>query len=387
MNNKTINNKLITLLFTLLAFTNVMSQSVDSSFTYQGELLDNGSPANGQYDINLDLIDGDMNPWGDTSEHSPVEVVNGLFSVNADFNIDGYDGYKDVTVTVSIRKTSEGPGGAFTVLGSQTIQAVPLATNLTNGGATSGQVLTFNGFQWDPSDPAATSPWNTAGSSVSYSAGTVNIGSQATGFSSSGLNVGTSNDRSASFNGGDRMYVFFQENGVGRGYVGSFQSPNPGLGINDNDFEIGTVGGSTGNLHLVTGNNEPAVTIDSSGTTKFNGDTKQELESNGMVKFMVNASCSGSPSILKSYNGVANSTGNVSIEIGSGGGSCELTFPEVVNDRYWQVSPVYASSNAVPGARGATCRSVTGSPNKLRCETFETDTGSLISATIMIHVY
>lgn len=424
---KTITNKTIIMFITLLAFTSAMSQNVDSSFTYQGELIDNGAPANGQYDINLDLIDGDMFPFGNTSEHSPVEVVNGLFSVNADFGISKYDGYKDVTVTVSIRKTSEGPGGAFTVLGSQTIQAVPLATNLTNGNATAGQVLTFNGFQWSPIDPVATgSPWTVNGSTISYTSGPVNIGSEISTFSSEALNVGTSNGLSATFNGGDRMYVYFAENGLGRGYVGSYQTPSGN--ILDEDFEIGTTFSSIGNLHLVTGNNNPRVTIDADGlvgvgttnplaklqvesdgasedplrvrvsgqtklwvkgdgSTNFFDDTKQSISSNGMMKFMVDADCNATPTITKSYNGIANSTGSISIALGSGAGSCEITFPEDIDDRYWQVSPVYASSNSNPGLRGATCRIDAPNDDTLRCERFNNDTGSLSSGSIMIMVY
>ena len=222
MKNKTINNLLIMLLFSLFAFTNVMSQ-VDSSFTYQGELMDNGAPANGQYDINLDLIDGDMTPWGNTSEHSPVEVVNGLFSVNADFDIDAFDGYKNFTVTVSVRKTSEGPGGAFTVLGSQTVQAVPLATNLTNGSATTGQVLTFNGFQWNPADPVAgeSSPWTENGTSVSYD-GTaiVGRGSTANVFNSEGLlSIGELNDKRINIDSDDIQSRFSESSSPSSLYI------------------------------------------------------------------------------------------------------------------------------------------------------------------------
>ena len=59
------------------------------------------------------------------------------------------------------------------------------------------------------------------------------------------------------------MYVYFEENNQGRGYIGSFQAP--GGSILDEDFEIGTTSGSNGNLHLVTGNNNPRVTIDAGG--------------------------------------------------------------------------------------------------------------------------
>ncbi len=422
MKNKIINNTLITLLFSFFVFNNAMSQ-VDSSFTYQGELIDNGVPANGQYDINLDLIDGDMTPWGNTSIHSPVEVANGLFSVNADFDIDAFDGYKNFTVTVSVRKTSEGPGGAFTTLGSQTVQAVPLATNLTNGSATNGQVLTFNGFQWNPADPAVTtpSPWSVNGSTISYTSGRVNIGNETTSLTASGLNVATSSDLSATFNGGDRMFVYFEENGEGRGYVGSYQTP--GGNILDEDFEIGTTSGSIGNLHLVTGSNNPRVTIDANGlvgigtvnpfaklqvdseddtedalrvrvggntkfwvkgdgTSNFFGDTKQTLENNGMMKYMVRAVCNeSSSSITRSYNGIG--TGSISISDGGSAGKCVIDFPSDISDRYFQVSAMSQSTGA-GSVRAANCTIIGGN---LTCARFNPSTGAGAAGSIMVLVY
>jgi len=420
MNNKINNTKLITLLLTMFALTNAMSQ-VDSSFTYQGELLDNGVPANGQYDINLDLIDGDMNPWGNTSEHSPVEVTNGLFSVNADFDINAFDGYKDFTVTVSIRKTSEGPGGAFTVLGSQTIQAVPLATNLTNGNATNGQVLTFNGFQWTPSDPSSSSPWTINGSEIQYNSGRVNIGDEETSLTSSGINVATSDNLPATFNGGDRMFVFFEENGQGRGYIGSFQTPSGS--ILDEDFEIGTKNGSPGNLHLVTGNNNPRLTVNADGlvgvgdvnplaklhvdstdasedplrvrvggstklwvkgdgSSNFFGDTKQQITNNGIMKYMVSAVCDESGSnIIRSYNGVG--TGSITISDGSSTGKCVIDFPSDISNRYFQASAMSQSTGA-SSVRAANCTNIQGN---LTCARFNPSSGVGVGGSIMVLVY
>ena len=419
MNNKINNKKLITLMLTLFAITNAMSQ-VDSSFTYQGELLDNGVPANGQYDINLDLIDGDMNPWGNTSEHSPVEVVNGLFSVNADFDINAFDGYKDFTVTVSIRKTSEGPGGAFTVLGSQTIQAVPLATNLTNGNATNGQVLTFNGFQWVPSDPAAgvSSPWTVTNSEIYYTTGNVGIGTDSP---DTKLKVKSNFPTVAHFDGGQDMYVYFSENGQGRGYIGSFQ-PASGA-ITNEDFEIGTTFGSVGNMHLVTGNNNPRLTVNADGlvgvgdvnplaklhvdskdasedplrvrvggatklwvqgdgSSNFFGDTKQTIANNGMMKYMVSAVCDESGSnIIRSYNGVG--TGSITISDGSSTGKCVIDFPSDISNRYFQVSAMSQSTGA-SSVRAANCTIIQGN---LTCARFNPSNGDGVGGSIMVLVY
>jgi hypothetical protein len=347
MNNNIIKNTLITLLTTLLVFSNAMSQGVDSSFTYQGELLDNGSPANGQYDINLDLIDGDFMPWGMTSEHSPVEVSGGFFSVNADFGIDNYDGYKDVTVTVSVRKTSEGPGGAFMVLGSQTIQAVPLATNLTNGNATTGEVLTFNGFQWAPAEPVNNSPWIVGSSIISYE-GNVGIGSTAP---TADLYIDAISDGHALRVRIDNTTKFLVDDNGGVS-VGSVSVP-PDDGL------------------------------------RVDGDIKQPVESNGAMKFMVHASCGGSSpqSIIKSYNGIS----NTAITLVSGATipfSCRVKFPEIITSRYFQVTSIGSAGTT---AQGATCRVLSGAPgdigDTLECLTFRTDTGAYQNGSIMVLIY
>jgi len=426
------NKILMAAILTVVAFTSALGQVMDSSFTYQGELLDNGVPANGQYDINLDLIDGDLFPWGNTSEHSPVNVVNGIFSINADFDINSFNGYKDFTITVSIRKTSEGPGGAFTILGSQTVQAVPMATNLTNGAATTGQVLTFNGYQWAPVTPTSSSPWTVSGNNISYETGSVNIGDTSLNVNSTALNVQSNDELAASFNGGSNMYVYFQENGEGRGYVGSYQNPaNPG--ISDDDFEIGTTSGSSGKMHIVTGSNNPRITVTSTGDiginttepladlhikatsdgdvirvqvdggTKFYvdsnggtsigswdtppvnglavvGDMKQSIASNGLMKYMVSAFCSDSgASISRSYNGTSNS--GITIASGSTDGECIIDFPSNINERFWQATALGV------GNRGVNCTQIGVASDKLKCTRFQTTTGTGIDGSIMVLIY
>ena len=89
----------------------------------------------------------------------------------------------------------------------------------------------------------------------------------------------------ARFNGGNHMYLAFAENGINRGYLGSYAG-------NVEDFDLGTYSGSTGKLHLTTSNlprltvaadgkigigtSSPATTLDVSNTTvsqiaRFNG--------------------------------------------------------------------------------------------------------------------
>lgn len=418
------------ILIILLTFGLAMNVSaqMDNSFTYQGELLDNGSPANGEYDIQVVMLDGAAQQVGVTSQHNGVQVTNGLFSMNVSFGIAMFDGYENYYFEVSVRKTSV--GGAYTTLSPlQQLQSVPLASNLVNGNATAGQVLTFNGFQWGPATNPS-SPWSVNGSEI-FTNENVGIG---TNNPVPRLHVSTTSGfETARFNGGSNMYVIFSENDVFRGYIGSYQTPSGS--ITDADFEVGTTSGSSGNLLLVTGDNTPRVTVDADGlvgvgttnpdaklqvdgnsatdpylfrvrdvgSTKLvvdnnggtaigsfvtppsnglsvAGDVKQPSSSNGMMKYMVEARCNGaSSSITKFYNGV--STGSVTSVSTTGTGICRIRFPESLSSRYFQVSPVSAYTVS------ANCHNSTGGNVDLFCFVFNTNTGVGVDENIMILVY
>lgn len=422
-------NILIILLTLGLVFAFTASAQMDSSFTYQGELLDSGSPANGEYDIQVVMLDGAAQQVGITSQHNAVQVTNGLFSLNVSFGIAMFDGYENYYFEVSVRKTSV--GGSYTTLSPlQQLQSVPLASNLVNGNATAGQVLTFNGFQWAPATNPS-SPWSVNGSNEIHSNVNVGIG---TNNPVPRLHVSTTSGfETARFNGGSNMYVVFSENEVFRGYIGSYQTPSGS--ITDADFEIGTTSGSSGNLHLVTGSNSPRMTIDPDGlvgvgttnpdaklhvegnsstdpylfrvrdtsSTKLvvdnnggtaigsfatpptnglsvAGDVKQPISSNGMMKYMVEARCNGdSSSITKYYNGVNN--GSVTAIATVGTGICRIRFPESLSNRYFQVSPVSAATVS------ANCHNTTGGNVDLFCFVYNSNTGTGVDENIMILVY
>ena len=421
-------NILIILLTFGLGLAMNVSAQMDNSFTYQGELLDNGSPANDTYDFQVVMLDGNAGQVGVTSQHNGVQVTNGLFSLNVSFGIAMFDGYENYYFEVSVRKTSV--GGAYTTLSPlQQLQSVPLASNLVNGNATAGQVLTFNGFQWGPATNPS-SPWSVNGSEI-YTNENVGIG---TNNPVPRLHVSTTSGfETARFNGGSNMYVIFSENDVFRGYIGSYQTPSGS--ITDADFEVGTTSGSSGNLLLVTGDNTPRVTVDADGlvgvgttnpdaklqvdgnsatdpylfrvrdvgSTKLvvdnnggtaigsfvtppsnglsvAGDVKQPSSSNGMMKYMVEARCNGaSSSITKFYNGV--STGSVTSVSTTGTGICRIRFPESLSSRYFQVSPVSAYTVS------ANCHNSTGGNVDLFCFVFNTNTGVGVDENIMILVY
>ena len=261
-------NLLIAILFIFSSFTvaEVNGQEIDHTFTYQGELIDAGKPANDDYDITIqgyDSLAGGASS-GSLSTHIAVTVENGLFTLDdVDLGAATFDG-KELWLEVSVRKTSD--GGSYTALSPrQSLKAVPYAKTLTKGGASAGQVLTFDGSQWAPASPGS-SPWANNGSDIFYATGYVGIGVTP----SDPLYVNSSRTRLATFDGGNQMYMMFKENGESRGYVGSFQNPATTPGINDEDFEIGTTSESTGNMHIVTGANEPRITVTAGGNVGIN---------------------------------------------------------------------------------------------------------------------
>ena len=259
-------NLLIAILFIFGSFSvaEVNGQFIDHTFTYQGELVDAGKPASDNYDITIqgyDSLAGGISA-GSLSTHTAVTVENGLFTLDkVDLGAATFDG-KEIWLEVNVRKTSD--GGSYTALAPrQSLKAVPYAETLTNGNATNGQVLTFDGSQWAPATNPV-SPWNVVNSEINYM-NNVGIG---IANPQTSLHVKSTNADIAMFEGGDNMFVWFFENGRPRGYVGSYLTP--GGGILDEDFEIGTTQGSTGNMHIVSGNNEPRITVTADGKVGIN---------------------------------------------------------------------------------------------------------------------
>ena len=101
---KTINNTLIMLLIAACTQTWVHAGSipVGTQFTYQGELIDNGSPANGIYDLNIQLYNSvSGGALIDTNVLADIEVNNGLISGVLDFGdlpFSGEESYLQINV-------------------------------------------------------------------------------------------------------------------------------------------------------------------------------------------------------------------------------------------------------------------------------------------------
>jgi hypothetical protein len=97
-----------------------------TSFTYQGQLLHDGVPANGRYDFQFRLYDSDGTSVGSPNTvQTVVNVANGLFTVELSFGPDtfaGYERYLEVGVRTS------GSAAAYTILNPrQRLTAAPYA--------------------------------------------------------------------------------------------------------------------------------------------------------------------------------------------------------------------------------------------------------------------
>ncbi len=88
--------------------------ALGNSFTYQGQLLDGGAPANGDYDFEFKLYDSDSNPVGNPdTQRRLLTVVGGLFTVQLSFGGDTFTGFERY-LEIGVR-----PGrtaGAYTTL-------------------------------------------------------------------------------------------------------------------------------------------------------------------------------------------------------------------------------------------------------------------------------
>ncbi len=108
--------------------------SLDTAFTYQGRLTDNGSPANGTYDLRVFLYDADAggSQVSNTVLKEDVPVVSGLFTVELDFGGESFDG-GGRWLEIGVRPAAS--TGAFTTLSPrQPMTAAPYALYASSAG-------------------------------------------------------------------------------------------------------------------------------------------------------------------------------------------------------------------------------------------------------------
>ena len=100
--------------------------AIGSAFHYQGNLSDNGNPANGSYDFKFGLYDAvsDGKLVGEELDKASISVQNGLFNVELDFGATAFDGTARF-LEVSVRSAAQGEHLALSP--RQPILAVPYA--------------------------------------------------------------------------------------------------------------------------------------------------------------------------------------------------------------------------------------------------------------------
>jgi hypothetical protein len=96
-----------------------------TAFSYQGQLADNGGPANGLYDLRFELYDADtLGTSIGVVTNAATAITNGLFTVTLDFGASVFDGDDR---WLEIGAVTNG-GGVITILSPrQPITATPYA--------------------------------------------------------------------------------------------------------------------------------------------------------------------------------------------------------------------------------------------------------------------
>lgn len=142
--------KIILSILLICAFN---ARAVDHTFSYQGELKDGISLANGTYDIAIQAYDAASlgNTVGTVSTHT-VTVTDGIFTIpDVNLGIATFDGL-DIWLQINVKKPADASYTSLIPL--QKMASVPYATTLIDKGATNGQVLTFdNASGWQPATP------------------------------------------------------------------------------------------------------------------------------------------------------------------------------------------------------------------------------------------
>ncbi len=334
------------LLFSVMTMTITSSvqaaPAVGSAFSYQGELLDNGSPANGSYNFVLKLYVSGNNTVIASQNFNAITVSNGLFNIpNVDFGDVVYADGVELFIEVSVEPSS---GGSLVALSPrQRLSAVPFAVQaeyLAANGASNGEVLQFDGNDW-VAQAVNFSKWTVNGSAINYNLGRVGIGDNISN-PLARLHV------RAAATGEDPLRV--QVNASTKFMV----HENGGV-------SIGTSGSAPTNGLVVT------------GETNLNNNISQ-ASGFGVIKYAVYAYCSnglsgtgGFASASLIYRFKSNVNGQaVTIENGASGnsfvGECEITFPSNVTSAFWVVSITGNDPEL-----GAHCSATASSANKLHC--------------------
>ena len=130
-------------LFALFAGGLLMADTASAqstAFTYQGRLMDTGSPANGNYDLTFSIFDAasDGNQVGSTLTNAPTAVTNGLFMTTLDFGTGVFSGPRR-WLQIGVR--TNGSNGTYAILSPlQEVTSAPYAITAANANSVSGTI-------------------------------------------------------------------------------------------------------------------------------------------------------------------------------------------------------------------------------------------------------
>jgi len=159
--------------------------------------------------------------------------------------------------TYSVKTETDPTGGTnYTISGTSKLLSVPYALNSSDN------------------------KWSSNANGINNNAGNVGIG---TNLPITQFHVKSASDNIATFDGGNRLWVTLSENGINRGYIGSYAG-------NAEDVDFGTYDGNTvGSVHLTT-NDAPKLTVINNGNVGIGTTTPTtKLEVNGATKLGTDA--------------------------------------------------------------------------------------------------
>jgi hypothetical protein len=253
-------------LFALMVFAvaPVRAPAQTTAFTYQGQLTEAGTGANGNYDMQFTLFDiaaGGVQ-IGPAQAVPTVPVSNGLFTVQLDFGVNAFPGANRF-VEIGVRPT--GGSGFQTLAPRQQISSTPYAIRTLSAATADALSSTCTGCVQD------TQIQSVAGSKVS---GTIPVASVPAG-SGNYIQNRTTEQPSASFNiaGNGRIAGNLTVDGALNGNGGNFiqNRTTPQAGANFNIGGNGTVAGTLSAGSLGIGTTSPAATAHVAGSMRWGG--------------------------------------------------------------------------------------------------------------------